>query len=103
MQLNILTGTLFAVSISLSSTSLLAQDAPAKEAGCRACHGKEGASPILPSYPKLNGQNKAYLESALKAYKAGQRTGGLAAVMGGQAKLLSDSDISELAKYYSSK
>jgi cytochrome c553 len=51
----------------------------------------------------LNGQNKAYLVSSLKAYRDGQRTGGLAAVMIAQASQLSDADIEELAAYYSSQ
>ncbi len=103
MQIKALTGILLAAACTVFSSDLIAQDAPAKEAGCRACHGKDGAAPILPQYPKLNGQNKEYLISALKAYKADQRKGGLAAVMSGQAKLLSDKDMEEIAAFYASK
>jgi cytochrome c len=78
-------------------------DAPAKEAACRACHGAKGAAPIVPSYPKLNGQNKEYLISALKAYKAGDRKGGLAAAMAAQTMSLSDDDIKALAEYYAAQ
>ena len=76
---------------------------PAKEMTCRACHGAGGAAPLAPNYPKLNGQNKGYLVDSLKAYKAGQRQGGLAAVMAGQAAQLSDADIDALAAYYASQ
>ena len=31
---------------------------------CAACHGKDLGSPIDPSYPKLAGQHKDYLEHA---------------------------------------
>jgi cytochrome c553 len=75
--------------------------APAKEATCRACHGVEGAKPVVPSYPKLNGQNKEYLVSALKAYKNGERTGALAGMMKGISSGLSDAEMAELADYYS--
>lgn len=85
------------------SISVIAYAQPAKEATCQACHGAGGAAPIAPNYPKLSGQNKAYLVSALKAYRDGQRTGGLAAVMSAQASQLSDADIEALATYYSSQ
>lgn len=89
--------------LSLFSLPLLALDAPAKEVTCRACHGAGGAAPIIGSYPKLNGQNKDYLVQSLKAYKGGQRSGGMAAVMVGQAQMLSDQEIDQLAEYYSAQ
>jgi len=76
---------------------------PAKEATCRTCHGAGGSAPLAPSYPKLNGQNKAYLISSIKAYRDGQRTGGLSAVMKAQSAMLSEADIEELAEYYASQ
>jgi cytochrome c553 len=57
----------------------------------------------VPNYPKLNGQNKAYIVSALTAYRNGQRKGGLAGVMAAQAAQLSDADIEALAAYYASQ
>jgi cytochrome c553 len=93
---------LFAVMLLLALTleSAFAQ-APAKAAVCVACHGVGGAKPLTPNYPKLNGQNKAYLADSLKAYRSGDRKAGLAAIMAGQAAGLSDADINELAEYYS--
>ena len=76
---------------------------PAKEITCRTCHGVGGAKTLAPNYPKLNGQNKAYLIGALKAYRAGDRKGGLAAAMAAQATQLTDADIEALAEYYSSQ
>ena len=78
-------------------------EAPAKEALCRSCHGKAGAAPIMPAYPKLAGQNKAYLVSAIKAYRDGERKTGMAAVMAASAMGLTDADIEALADYYSSQ
>ena len=68
---------------------------------CSACHGAAGKAAV-PSYPNLAGQNKAYLVSALKAYKNKDRNGGMAAIMQGQAAALSDQDMENLAEYYSS-
>ncbi len=72
-----------------------------KSAMCAACHGADGIA-VIPGYPNLKGQSEQYIVSSIKAYKAGQRTGGLAAVMQAQASMLSDADIANLAAYYSS-
>ncbi|WP_274880374.1 c-type cytochrome [Vibrio harveyi] len=88
----------------LSGQVLAAGDAAAgqaKAAVCAACHGADGIA-VIPGYPNLKGQNEQYIESSIKAYKAGQRTGGLAPVMQAQANLLSDEDIANLAAYYAS-
>ncbi|MDK9756460.1 cytochrome c [Vibrio sp. D173a] len=73
----------------------------AKAGVCAACHGADGIA-VIPGYPNLKGQNEQYIASSIKAYKAGQRTGGLAPVMQAQANLLSDDDIANLAAYYAS-
>lgn len=76
---------------------------PVKLASCEACHGVNGSAPISPLYPKLAGQNEPYLLAALKSYKAGQRKGGLSAVMSAQASMLSDEEMAALAKYFSAQ
>ncbi|BEH16265.1 MULTISPECIES: c-type cytochrome [Marinobacter] len=73
----------------------------AKAAVCAACHGQNGISQI-PMYPNLAGQKEQYLVASMKAYKNGQRQGGQAPVMQGQATGLSDEDIANLAAYYAS-
>jgi len=73
--------------------------APKASQTCVACHGIDGIG-ILPEYPNLAGQHADYIEVALKAYRSGQRKN---AVMGGMAAGLTDPDIRELAKYYSSQ
>lgn len=88
----------------IPSLSMAAGDAAAgkaKAAVCAACHGPAGIS-LVPMYPNLAGQKEAYIVSSLKAYKAGQRQGGLSAVMQGQAAALSDADMNNLAAYFSS-
>ncbi|NYE61880.1 cytochrome c553 [Duganella sp. 1224] len=67
---------------------------------CFSCHGKDFNSPIDPSYPKLAGQHRDYLEHALRAYKRGDAANGRSnAIMTGQVKPLSDQDIKDLAAY----
>ena len=73
--------------------------APKAAQTCVACHGIDGIG-ILPEYPNLAGQHEDYLRVALKGYRSGQRKN---AVMAGMAAALTDSDIRELARYYSSQ
>lgn len=89
----------------ISAAALAAEppSKPAKEGLCAACHGPKGAKPIMDAYPKLAGQNAAYLESSLKAYRSGNRSGGMAAVMVGQAKALTDDEIKALSAYYAAQ
>ena len=64
---------------------------------CAACHGKDGNTPIDPSYPRLAGQHEDYLVRALTDYKNEWRKN---AIMVGQAKGLSSADIRNLAAFY---
>lgn len=66
---------------------------------CMACHGEQGHSEI-PGVPSLAGQDRDYIEAALKAYRAGtERTN---ATMAEMAKPLSDADIANLAAFWNS-
>ncbi|MEI8594897.1 c-type cytochrome [Photobacterium sp. Hal280] len=71
-----------------------------KAAICAACHGADGKA-VIPGYPNLGGQNEQYLVNALKAYKSKERNGGNAMLMQPQAAMLSDTDIDNLAAYFS--
>lgn len=71
-----------------------------KIATCVACHGADGQA-TADIYPNLAGQSAAYLEASLKAYRAGERGGGMSMVMTPQATQLSDQDIADMAAYYS--
>ncbi|WP_208452907.1 c-type cytochrome [Burkholderia gladioli] len=66
----------------------------ARFGACVACHGANGSLPTSPAFPKIGGQNAAYL-----AYKSGQRNGGTAQMMQPMAQGLSDRDIDDLAAY----
>ncbi|HVQ33454.1 MAG TPA: c-type cytochrome [Lysobacter sp.] len=64
---------------------------------CVDCHGAEGNAPIDPTYPKLGGQYADYITHALLAYRKGDRDH---ALMGSQAKDLTDQQISDLGVYF---
>lgn len=88
-----------------SATPALAGDVAAgraKSGICVNCHGSQGIAGPATNYPNLAGQNERYLVAALKAYKEGQRTGGLANMMRAYALMLSEEDIENIAAYYAS-
>lgn len=99
----------WAVVMAASSVSLHAIAAGNAEAGkllvekynCASCHGKDFNSPIDPSYPKLAGQHQDYLQHALTAYRRGNdgMNGRTNAIMSAQAKVLTDTDIRDIAAY----
>jgi cytochrome c553 len=66
---------------------------------CAACHGPAGNS-VNPAWPSIAGQNAPYILKQLQAFKAGSRSDPL---MTGQAMILSDQDMHDLAVYYSSQ
>ena len=69
----------------------------AKAITCGACHGPDGNS-VNPVWPSIAGQHPAYIVEQLQAFKSGTRTEPL---MLGQAMLLSDQDMRDLAVYFS--
>ncbi len=84
-----------------ASGSVLAGDAAAgkgKAASCAGCHGPAGIS-SNPMWPNLASQKEGYLVKQMKAFRDDTRKDPLMAPM---AKPLSDSDIDNLAAYYSS-
>lgn len=74
-----------------------AEQGKAKSQTCMACHSTDGNS-MVPEYPKIAGQQPAYIYQQLKAFKAGERKNALMAPM---AAPLSDQDMLDLAAYYS--
>ena len=87
----------------IASVSFASTEKPAKAAMCEACHGVGGGAPIMDTYPKINGQNKGYLVSAINDYKNGKRTGALSAVMAAQSMSLTDEEIEAIATYYAAQ
>lgn len=77
-----------------------AKAARAKVEMCIGCHGIPGykaSFPELYQVPMLGGQSAKYIESALKAYKKGERKH---PTMQGIAASMSEQDIADVAAYY---
>jgi cytochrome c553 len=67
---------------------------------CVDCHGPAGNAPIDPTYPKLGGQYHDYIAHSLQLYRTGDRQN---ALMGAQAKPLTDQQIADVAAYFGSQ
>ena len=67
---------------------------------CTACHSVNGAGNSQAGFPRVSGQQKAYLISTLKAYRNLERDGGdYSLVMQSASQNLKDVDIEALANY----
>jgi len=89
----------FPVSVTTSADPLVDGSADAgktKSITCAACHGADGNS-VNPEWPSIAGQHAAYTVEQLKAFKTGKRMNPL---MTGQAMMLSEEDMRDLAVYY---
>ncbi|MFZ2852770.1 MAG: cytochrome c [Rhodocyclaceae bacterium] len=86
-----------------ASTAALAADGAKlyAEKTCTACHGKDGKKTLMPDYPKIAGQNKAYIEKQMKDIKSGTRANGNSAAMKGVMEIVSDAEIKDLAEFVS--
>ena len=68
----------------------------AKYAACGACHGSNGGGGVGPT---LAGQTVEYIVGRLNQYKNGEKVGSQSNMMWGQAAMLSETDINDLAEY----
>jgi len=66
---------------------------------CIACHGPDAKTPILPEYPKLAGQNPAYMLQQMRDIKSGARDNGNTPAMRGVMHLVTDEELQVLADY----
>ena len=66
---------------------------------CAVCHGAQGKAPIMPTYPKLAGQNGEYLVNQTKDIRDGKRSSGQAAVMRAAVAAVTDEEIAAIAGY----
>ena len=85
----------------LSPGTVLAADGAElyKTKTCFTCHGKDGKSPIMPSYPKIAGQSKEYTLQQMIDIKSGARSNAQSAAMKGIMHLVSDEEMQALAEY----
>ena len=92
--------------ISCIAPSASAQESDARKLAtevCASCHGPRGES-ISPAFPRLAGQQAAYLEGQLKAFRDRTRADPMAqAYMWGMTSQLDDATIKKLSAYYSAQ
>ncbi|OUS27343.1 cytochrome c4 [Gammaproteobacteria bacterium 45_16_T64] len=95
----------FSIVLMILSTAGIAEAAGNAEAGktkaalCAGCHGADGNS-MIPSFPKLAGQNERYFIKQINDIKSGSRdVVAMAAIVGG----LSDQDVADIGAYFASQ
>ncbi len=71
-----------------------------KAATCTACHGANGVS-TNPEWPNIAGQHARYIAKQLADYKAGTERNN--AVMAGMVAALSETDMADLAAWFSTQ
>ncbi len=98
----------FILSMTLLSNQVMANEnamagdaeaGKAKSAACLACHGADGNS-VVPTFPKLAGQQAGYIAKQLAAFKEGTR---LDDTMKGMVAALSEQDMLDLDAYFVSQ
>lgn len=98
MNKQLVTG--FILALALAGNVQAMGDAEAgktKAAACGGCHGMDGNS-MVPTFPKLAGQNETYIVNQLKAFKTSQ--GRSNEIMLGMAAALSEQDMKDIGAYY---
>jgi cytochrome c len=70
-----------------------------REKTCIACHGADARTPILPDYPKLAGQNSAYLFRQAQDIKSGARSNGNTIAMKGVMHLVNDDELRAISEW----
>lgn len=100
----------FSIALAISGTApiLHAEDTVAtgnsaagkgKASSCAGCHGENGNSAVA-TFPKLAQQHSSYLVKQLQAFKGGSRND---PVMSPMAMALNDTDMLDIAAYYSAQ
>jgi cytochrome c553 len=74
-------------------------DASIGVAACSACHSVDGKGNNSAGFPALSGQDVAYTELQLKAFRAGERNNDAAEIMRTISARLNDKEIAALASY----
>lgn len=97
MKKLILVGLMFLYTVSGAALAGNAEAGKGKSAACGGCHGFDGNSPI-PDYPKLAGQNEAYIVKQVKDFKT--NTDRQNPIMFGMVAALSDEDAADIGAYF---
>lgn len=108
LSLALAASAMFAFASGAFAADLAAGKAAFDKYTCASCHGADGKTSVMPSYPVLAGQHADYLRHALGAYKRGAAGAPATAnirknaIMGAMVAQLSPADISNIAAWLSS-
>lgn len=97
-----LLGAVFGLLLGMNGPAMAAGDAAAgeaKAAPCFGCHMPDGNS-VVDQFPKIAGQNEAYIVKQLNEFKAMKRKND---IMLGMAAALTEQDMADLAAFFASK
>ena len=100
MKKLILVGLMFLYTVSGAALAGNAEAGKTKSMACGGCHGMDGNS-MIPLYPKLAGQNEAYIIKQVKDFKA--NTTRQNPIMFGMVAALTDEDAADIGAYYQSQ
>lgn len=92
-------GTAAADQVALGERIYRAGNPQSKVAACMACHGPTGAGNAPAKFPRISGQHAAYVEKALKDFRAGARDNDPNGMMRGVATNMTDAEIMAVAQY----
>jgi cytochrome c553 len=92
-----LAGLMFLFTTSGSAFAGNVEAGKTKSAACAGCHGVDGNSPA-PAFPKIAGQNEAYIVKQVKDFKA--NTTRKNEIMFGMVAALTDEDAADIGAYF---
>ncbi len=88
------------ISVGIAGTAAAADGAAIYQSkACFSCHGQDGNTAIMPTYPNIAGQNAAYAAQQIKDIRDGKRTNAMAAVMKGIVAGMTDEEADAVSAY----
>lgn len=97
MKKLIVASLMFLFAISGTAMAGNAEAGKTKSAACGGCHGADGNSPA-PAFPKIAGQNEAYIVKQIKDFKANSARKN--EIMFGMVAALTDEDAKDIGAYF---
>ncbi|MDD3447633.1 MAG: c-type cytochrome [Gammaproteobacteria bacterium] len=94
-----------AAALAVAATPALAADGAALyvQKTCNVCHGADAKTPLIPTYPRIAGQNGQYLAAQMKDIKSGARANGQTAAMKPIMAMVNDEEIAAIAAWLASQ
>lgn len=92
-------GVAAAAQVKLGETLFRAGNAATGVPACMACHGPDGAGNPPAGFPRISGQQAAYIEKALGDFQSGARQNDPQKMMQGAVKGMTKDEIAAVAQY----